>query len=495
MSAHIQTVNRYLPLQPTTYKLIEYSIVKAEENSLFVLHQPYYFDQVDHLLQNGSQWYEVFREHYQSWYLEDGQEEYLAWQPAMGYHSADIATDYSSISEDSSSLSSQNSTLLKSDGMLAFGPVTIVNSFRLDRTLKADPDFHGDTYEWIMGYFDEAYLSARITSHFDMFLGRISRNWGVINEPGLLLSNNPYAFDHFGCSATGKRLKYSFYITRLNTIDGIDVQGEVIPEGETITSNRFWASQRLDIRWTPTFQMSFAEANIYGGPDQTWEAGYMNPVQFFYSTQRNQGIQSNTLWQISTWWQPRPGFTVAVDLLADDLIVNNNEDSDDRQRYPDRLGVLAKLSAADVFHPGTLLGLRYARIWNETYTSYRTFENYVYFEKGMGFPVNSFEGLKGSLTWLGTAPWILHSEIEVWQRGDNNLHDPFIDDINRFPLDPVTHGVTGQFSVSALTYHGFEAEAIWGLQITDDGFSTISWNSPSDHYFSVQILYRFHIGI
>ena len=54
--------------------------------------------------------------------------------------------------------------------------------------------------------------------NIELFGGRTSRNFGILNEYSLLFSNNPYPFDHYGFSVNSEKLKYSFYTTRLNNI-------------------------------------------------------------------------------------------------------------------------------------------------------------------------------------------------------------------------------------------------------------------------------------
>lgn len=235
--------------------------------------------------------------------------------------------------------------------------------------------------------------------------------------------------------------------------------------------------------------MSLSEANIYGGPTQTWEAGYMNPVQFFYSTQRNQGISSNILWQIATWWQIHKGLSLTIDLLADDIIVNNENDKDDRGRFPDRLGILIKLSKCDLFTKYSLFSLRYVRIWNETYTTYRNFENYIYFNKGIGYPYNSYEGTKVTYHLLGWEPWIFSFDIEIWQRGSNNLIEPFIDDKNEFPISPAIRGLTYGFMIEMPFYKNIELSCNYFRYHTTSKYSDLLTSYTENTQFDFSISY------
>ena len=94
--------------------------------------------------------------------------------------------------------------------------------------------------------------------------------------------------------------------------------------------------------------------------------------------------------------------------------------------------------------------LRYVRIWNETYTSFRTFENYSYFDKGIGYPRNSYESIKYNHTFLNYLPTFIGLSIEIWRKGNRNLISAFHDKVNLFPVTPVLQGITFNMNASTL---------------------------------------------
>ena len=421
----------FLSLQNTQlYSIIEYELLSNNDTDIFTLNQPYKVNQVDDLLSRNNTFKSYFKR-YNYWRDSSDERINIKLSPNLNNHQTE---DYN-----------VSYLGLNLDGVIRISDAFLVNEIELSERFKYDSDFHGDSGEWLMGYFNSSYALLKIKK-LELFGGRISRNFGTLNDFGLILSENPYAFDHYGFSLNGNRMQYSFYTTRLNNILGIDIKGESIPIDSIATSQRFWAVQRLDYKINKNFQVSLSESTIYGGPNQQFIASYLNPTQFFYAAQRNQGVQLNGFWQINIFYQPIIGLGLYLDLFADDIIVNNDPGVDDRAVHPDRLGILLKASFAQ--RNKALMSLRYVRIWNETYTSYRTFENYTYFNKGLGFPNNSFESIKYTYTLFQYMPTFIEGGVELWRQGNRNLVSPFHDELNTFPVSPVLQGATLDFHVS-----------------------------------------------
>jgi hypothetical protein len=461
------------------YTILEYGII-GHNYSCFVMNQPYDLQtSIDILSQSDLKgWSEVLSKRFAYYHSEETTQERFGVKLSPGLSGVKGKTN-------------ESMTMMTVDGFITIGDLMLVNRFRLnDPALKIDPDFHGDTSEWLYGYFDESYAVLSVADKVHLFMGRMNRNFGALNDYGLIQSDNPYAFDHFGFTTTGNRLKYSFYTTRLNDILGKDSQGRTMPSDTLMQTKRYWAIQRLDWKIRKNLQIALSEATVYGGPHQDWVASNMNPVHFFYAAQRNQKVQLNSMWQINVFWKPKQGIGFYVDLFADDLIINN-EEINDRDRFPDRLGLLLKASVTDLLIPESLTSIRYVRIWNDTYTSFRTFENYVYFNKGIGFPMTSYEGLKLDWDYLGSPPVLIQSSLELWQHGDINLHQVFDGEIKEFPVSPVIYGITTEFEISTPYWHQFEFEFTFINRLTMLSKKNFFNNCNSSNEIQIKLLYQF----
>ena len=471
----------YLSLQNTQlYSIIEYELLLNNDTDIFILNQPYKVHQVDFLLSPNNTFKKIFNR-YNYWRDSSYERMNIRLTPNLNNHQTE---EYSA-----------NYVGLNLDGVIRISDAFLVNEIELSDKFKYDNNFHGDSREWLMGYFNSSYALFKIKK-LELFGGRVSRNFGTLNDFGLILSNNPYAYDHYGFSLTGNRIQYSFFTTRLNDIQGIDIKGETIPVDSIATAQRFWAVQRLDYKMNKRFQISLSESTIYGGPNQQFIASYLSPTHFFYAAQRNQQVSLNGFWQINMYYQPKLGVAFYLDLFADDIIVNNHSGIDDRAIHPDRLGILVKGSYAKTNK--TLLSLRYVRVWNETYTSYRTFENYRYYNKGIGFPYNSYESIKYSYTLLQYMPAFIEGGIELWRHGNRNLISPFHDELNTFPVSPVIQGSTFNMHASTLfrsiIYEAY-VKIIYTPKSWNDSFLEISENENAIEANFKEITFGFNLKI
>ena len=129
-------------------------------------------------------------------------------------------------------ISLSNSTSISLFSSMQILDVLYINEVDINKGFVYKEDFHGDTDVWITGYFSSSHAIYQPNQWFELFAGRMPRNFGLLNDYGTVLSNNPYSFDHFGFSTTGDFFKYSFYTTCLNDIVGIDLSGETIDIGE-----------------------------------------------------------------------------------------------------------------------------------------------------------------------------------------------------------------------------------------------------------------------
>jgi hypothetical protein len=424
--------SRYLPLERGLYLQYEYLLLMEPEQALFIMNQPYEFnklDQVEHRYLSKKT-HSLLSETVQS-------EEGLSILVQPGY----------ALSKNNKTISYPSADI---GGYFKVGNIIGVSKLYASKHLAQDPDYHGDIREWVSAYMYDAYLRFKPYSKLAVFLGRTSRNYGIPNEYSLFLSNNPYPYDHFGLSVGGDVLKFSWYHGRLNDMLGYDDDGLVIPIGEKKLVQRYMAYQRLDWKINATTQISFSEATLYGGPGQSMVSSYLNPLNFYYLSQRNQQIQMNGAWQINFFcYRPRK-WAWYTDFYIDDFIINNDEGVNDRARYPDRLAIMSKISFPNIIVSPTLSTVRYVRIWNETYVTFRNYENWTYYNKGLGFPDRSYEGFRYEITYFGAKKYQLSSSLEGWRKGDRILSTTMIADAKvKFPASPVTRGIT---SINSIEY-------------------------------------------
>ena len=429
--------------------MIEYLILKSDKSDIFILNQPYSSSQVLSLFKSSEIANSNLLKRYR--YLNK-KNQFIKFKNSLGLNNVDYDAH------------SPIKTYIKVKGLLDFDKVILLTSMDLDKSLKDDGLFHGDKNEWATVYVREAYALYR-NNDIEIFGGRTGRNLGIINEYSLIFSNNSYPFDHYGFSVKNNKTKYSFYATRLNNIEeGIDLQGSIIENeitenGDTLLNiqdtKRYFAIQRLDFKVSDRVQGALSASTVYGGPNQSFEAHYINPLNVFYISQRNSRVQMNNLYQFNLLYRMSKGRCLYLDFLIDDIIVNNEEGYNGADYIDNRFGLILKYSKTDFLFDKSLFSATYSRIWNETYLSYRNFENYIFFNKGIGYPYNSYESIKFSFSNFNFKNLLNNFSFNFYQKGENELLSStfFNEQIQEFPLEKVKRGLI--FNIE-LMYIGFK---------------------------------------
>ena len=349
-------------------------------------------------------------------------------------------------------------------GIYSLPYLVLMNKTVTDRAFKTDPTYYGDTGEWIYGRSENAYVLLQYKS-LQLFGGRVSRNFGIMNEPSVIFSSNPYSYDHYGFQLTTKHLRYSFYTSRLNDIVGFDSQAV---DDTPHPTKRYYSIQRAELALLKNFRLGLSEVVIYGGQNQTVESIYLNPLNLYYIAQRNQRVQMNGLWAFEFYWKPSKILTLYNQLLIDDIIVNNEPGQDDRTVHPDRLGIASKIILTNYLLPGTQFSLMYNRVGNWTYMSYRTWENYVYHGLSMGYPENSVEAIRLDIDYFGKPPFIFQLQAGYKRCGEQNINDVFGDTKEKFPIGTVEEIRFAGLSLSYMPSFRFNAKFNVNCDLVDN---------------------------
>ncbi|MCK4448701.1 MAG: hypothetical protein KAW56_16665 [Candidatus Marinimicrobia bacterium] len=313
--------------------------------------------------------------------------------------------------------------------------VQLYNSTTVNEDYKYDPYFAGDlsvSSYWLFGRVNNAYFNYN-SDNFSFFIGRMERNWGTLGDKSLILSNNPYTYDHLYINYKNKRFNLGLIFSQLDEGLFSDYKGN------SIYAKRYLVGHRLDFMISQSFQLGFTEMAVYGGKNRGVDFLFFNPLTFYYPVQRNDRRQMNGLWSMDFFYKPISGLLLNGQFLIDDIIVNNTPGVNDRDLYPDRLGLQIYLKSADNFINGLETSLGYVRIWNRTYQSKYSWENFQYRGLGMGYPCASCEELKVKLAYWNLFPLWFQNEMIIGQYGNVSLSDVFPQNKEEFPVKPVIY--------------------------------------------------------
>ncbi|HID39341.1 MAG TPA: hypothetical protein EYP36_07485 [Calditrichaeota bacterium] len=320
--------------------------------------------------------------------------------------------------------------------------ITLGNRTTVDQEYRYDPNFAGDLSEsenWLYGRVNEAYMNLNYKG-FNLFLGRMKRNWGDLTEKSLILSSNPYSYDHILFEYTAKHFKLSLLYAPLENRYGLIYYPDSTI-AEVKNARRHLVGHRLDIQFSKNLQIAFTEMAVYGGENRPFELAFFNPMNFYYALQRNDRELMSGLWSLDVFYKPFPRLSLYAQFLIDDVIVNNDPGVDDRARFPDRLGLHINFKTADYLLKGLNSSIAYLRIWNRTYQSRFNYENYHYRALGLGYPCASCEEFKIKLAYWNWFPFFIKNETIIGRYGDVELTDLFMLNKEPFPVPPVTDNV------------------------------------------------------
>ena len=470
-SAFPQIAGNYFPLNNRIYQFIDYEINRGEFLPDFVLQQPISFSQI-FVSRNGSQTADYFRMRWEKWLGQPGSKFILN------------ASDFLKSDE-----VLFNRTRLEGGFFYHSKNFTIGNLTTFDQNYKRDPYFAGDLSEsdsWLYGRINEAYVEMNF-NRFNFFIGRTQRNWGPIGEYSLILSDNPYSYDHALFQYRANTFRFSMIFARLEDLTAVTYKN---PDSLISDCRKFLVGHRLDLMISRNLQFGFTEMATYGGPGRDFEFSFMNPANFYYPVQRNDQRQMDGFWAVDMFYKPAKKWTLYGQFLIDDIIVNNEPGQNDRAQYPDRFAGTFSLRTADLILPGTNINFTYTRVWNRTYQSKTSWENYHYRGLGLGYPCASCEEIKFEFGYWGKFPFYLHNKM-IWGRyGAVGLDDVFLMIKEKFPIAPVTNNFIDQLTVDYFFNPSLNITADFIYRKNPDHYSNRT-SDKSNFIFKIGISYLF----
>lgn len=417
-----------LYLDDWTYDLIAYGINNGTFNPQFVLNQPYDVAEVKAGLAPSGRWRELILPYLDRFYGTPGTGKLILYgrnnvsvvsESELPLRSGARAAPFGEVALFDNR--SKNHYNVAAQFNLNLPHLSLVNRTSINSEFLDDPLYPGDTGEWIYGRLQDAFANVTFGS-FDLFLGRTDRNWGMPGSPSMILSNNPYSYDHAQFSYRAGKIKFSMLVSRLEDLQGLNVQSD-FPDS-LFHARKYLTTHRIDLALSKRLQLGFTELAMYGGPGRDFEFSYLNPMSYFYLVQRNTGQEISGLWAIDFFYAPAKQWNVFAQVLLDDIILNN-DDPGERDRNPDRLGIQLRVSQADRLLQGLQTGLEYTRLGNRTYQAFRTWENFQTREKGLGYPAASVERLSVFANYFDLFPAIIKVTAAYQRSGDARLTDVF----------------------------------------------------------------------
>src|SRR5258708_4656262 len=301
---------------------------------------------------------------------------------------------------------------------LYLGPVVFVTHPYLDTRLKYDPDWYGKKDRIIAGRFDQAYISAQFTNA-DLFFGSLDRNWGPSAVQGLLLSDSPYAPDHFALSIGTTGVRLEGIATQLN--DLTDTTGAAV--------HRYMVQHRLWIRPPGRWTVALWEGSVLSGVGRQLEPWYVNFASLGILAQVNTKTNVNSFLGFDV--QRQASVTLFAQGMLDDIHVDRTSAADQKpSSYGLTVGAQGRIA-----HAAAAWTFFYTRVTNLTYRNEDNFQTPIYFGLGTGRNFSDYDQTSLKLSFLpGSQIWV-QPEITFLRQGEGDLHLPH-PTVSAYPATP-----------------------------------------------------------
>jgi hypothetical protein len=245
----------------------------------------------------------------------------------------------------------------------------------IDSDPELDPTVRTKQYRQIDASVDIPWAVAGYrTGQLELWVGRRWTVWGPGWTGSLVLDAQAPAADGLGASWVAEKWAAHF---RLGQVDNMVVDGN--------SRSRYLAGHRLDIALGSRLRLGLSETALVStsGGLPLWLANPLLPWALTQQEGRPASEPANIIWAADLTWNPNASCTWYGQFLLDDVMV----DLEDRDTYPDQLGLLGGIIWSPDPRGPWQLGLEGARIWSWTYVHRSPEVRYQAWSAPLGHPM------------------------------------------------------------------------------------------------------------
>src|SRR5260370_36412905 len=283
---------------------------------------------------------------------------------------------------------------------LQFGYGIAVTHPSVDKRLRFDPDCYDTRGNGLR--VTEAYLDGQ-WRYAEVFFGVLDRNWGPSGVQGLLLSNNPYNFDHFAITVGPTTVQLQAIATELGP--GTDSTGAPV--------NRYMVQHRLYVR--PRGRWTFAawEGTVWQGVGRQLDPWYLNVLNVAYLVRTYRG-NSDVKSFFGADVERHGAVTLFGQFLLGDIQVQRGTPA---ELKPAGYGFTAGAKGA---FAGTAWTLFYTQVANFTYREADLLRVPLFHSLGTGRNFNDYDQATAKLGIIARPGLLLEPEITVLRQGEGD---------------------------------------------------------------------------
>ncbi len=283
---------------------------------------------------------------------------------------------------------------------LQFGPGIAVTHPVEDRRLRFDPDWYDTRGNGLRAA--EAYLDGQ-WRYAEVFFGILDKNWGPSGVQGLLLSDNPYNFDHLAIAVGPPRVQLQAIATELDP--GVDSTGAPV--------NRYMVQHRLYVRPRGRWTFSAWEGTVWEGVGRQADPWYLNVLNVAYLVRGYRGT-GNVKSFFGTDLERRGAVTLFGQFLLGDIHFKKETPNDFK---PAAYGFTA--GAKGGFR-GNAWTIFYTQVANFTYREFDTLRVPLFHSLGTGRNFDDYDQATAKLGILTRPGVLFEPEITLLRQGQGD---------------------------------------------------------------------------
>ena len=284
---------------------------------------------------------------------------------------------------------------------------------------KAPQNYIGKKFAGVYAYSEQSYINLN-TDWFGLKFGRDYMQFGAGQTGQLLFSDNSQPFDMYHFRIGKSAVQFSFWGIQLDAIS---------------TAKRYLNGHRLSLNISDRYRFAVSEVILYGGENQNWDVGLLNPLIFYYGYNlNNSNFDANTLYNFEWDIYFQNNFEIYGEFLVDDLQVEEKEPGD---LEPNELGLIMGLKWGLPFGlTASLLNVEYVQVRNRTYNvQINPWEKYLHRNEVIGYALgNNLERYFLEYSWWANPELKIAFNSGLIRQGIGSVQGEFNTDYKNYTI-------------------------------------------------------------
>jgi len=264
--------------------------------------------------------------------------------------------------------------------------------------------------------YERAYVNYT-ADIFTLFIGRERFSIGPSPRYNLLLSGYSTPMDWLHYSLQSPKLKFSFYITRLDDLYAktLEYSGDTI--SEYINAKRYLTIKRFDYSPCDWLNFGLAEGAVFGGEEFSLEIYHFNPLVFLQAYQFNYDKDMNLFLGVDGRIFLN-NLSFYVSLLFDDFQLEKDPNDE-----PNHWGINIGAEFADPLRLKNIFWMvEYTAVSRYTYCHFTPYQRFKYLNTPIGSPFGpDYDEIYTKFIYHMSPRLDVYAQISHQRKGESNI--------------------------------------------------------------------------